>query len=102
MTPSFFKRRLKFSPAAAANPPLKPPTCTGVDLSPLVPSPNCPKLFFPQAHAVPSALMARLWELPPEIATTSVKPVARTTTFRCVVLPSPRFPNPLYPHPHTV
>ena len=44
------------------------PTCTGVLKLVFVPFPSSPKLLSPQAHKVPSVLMARLWVLPAEMS----------------------------------
>ncbi len=48
-------------------------TCTGTKALVPVPSPNCPEVLSPQAHAVPSAFTAKEWKLP---AATLVNPAA--------------------------
>jgi hypothetical protein len=40
---------------------VKPPICTGEDLLTVVLSPNRPSLLDPQAHNVPSVLIAKEW-----------------------------------------
>src|SRR3990167_565871 len=45
--------------------PMRLLTCTGVVLSVVVPSPNCPSSFRPQAHTVPSDFRAIVCPLPP-------------------------------------
>src|SRR6266851_3647458 len=58
--PSYLSARLKLSPPATANAPVKPVTRTGVALEKMEPSPSSPPLLSPHAHTVVSVLIARL------------------------------------------
>ncbi len=48
-------------PMPMATAPVMFRTCTGAFWSSVVPSPNWPEEFTPQAHSLPSAASARLW-----------------------------------------
>ncbi len=66
-------------------------TATGVVRSIMVPSPNSPWSFWPQARTAPVDVNAKLWSLPPAMAVTSA-PTGRLTAtgvVRLVVVPSP-------------
>ena len=61
-----------WDPAAIATTPLSPETCTGTLLFAVLLFPNCPRLFQPHAHTVPSDFTARAWaELPSEAMATT-------------------------------
>ena len=77
-------------------------TLTGT-LEPLVvPSPNWPKMLFPQHLTAPPESSAQVWSPPAEIAIAPVRPVTLTGTFESVVVPLPNSPTTLYPQHWTV
>ena len=53
------------------------PTCTGLVRLSVVPSPNWPYAFWPQAHIVPFARVAALWASPAETELHVVRPLTR-------------------------
>src|SRR5262245_38410707 len=82
--------------------PEMPDTCTGVDRFVTVPSPSCPEVLRPQAHTVPSDLIAYDASDPAAMATTEVRPLTGTGDVRCVVVPSPNCPAVFAPQARTV
>ena len=77
--------------------PSKLPTCTGVLLSVVVPSPSWPARLKPQAHTVPSSFSARLCLLPPAAFLTPTRSLTCTSVLLSVVVPLPSSPKWLPP-----
>jgi hypothetical protein len=59
----------------------------------VVPSPSWPYTLYPHAHSVPSALMAWVWNSPPEMEAQSVPVPTCIGDVRFVVVPSPSWPK---------
>src|SRR5205823_4013889 len=79
----------------------RPTTWTGVSLSVVVPSPNCPYVLFPQ-HCTPPLTRAHVWWCPAAITVTpDVSPTTSTGLLRSVVVPSPSCPSELDPQHFT-
>src|SRR3989338_7838808 len=62
--PSSFNAIVCKPPADMAITSLNPSTCTGVSLSRVVPSPNCPLSFLPNVQTVPSGTNAAVCSQP--------------------------------------
>src|SRR3990167_7966408 len=62
--PSSFNAIVCKPPADMAITSLNPITCTGVSLSRVVPSPNCPLSFLPHVQTVPSGINAAVCSQP--------------------------------------
>ena len=89
---------MKVDPASTCFQSVPVPIRVGVLITEVVtPSPNCP-IFFPQAHSVPSVLMATEWEMPPELppptlaCPQSLSDPIRVGVFLSMVVPSPSCP----------
>ena len=65
------------------------PTCVGLCLSAVSPTPSWPKLFSPHAQSVPSRFSARLWWPRQEAAAQSVALPTCVGLRRGVVSPTP-------------
>ena len=72
----------------------------GLSLFVVVPSPSLPLLLLPQAHKVPSVLIAIVWECPAETTATLSNIITGLSLF--VVVPSPSWPLLLRPQAHSV
>jgi hypothetical protein len=103
VAPPTFTAREWFSPAAMSpTPDPRAATCTGVTALVVDPMPSWPKPFAPQAHAVPSGLIARVCD-PPAAMATAVPSDATSVGFRrSVVVPSPSWPASFAPHARTL
>src|SRR5919199_86150 len=108
--PSSFSARPWEPPAAMpSTPPGRPLTCTGVLLEAISSSPSWPLILCswplvlePQAQTVPSFFRARLYELPPAMASTPSRPSTCTGVLLEVIVPLPSWPLPLSPQAQTV
>src|ERR1700730_12972856 len=79
--------------------PVRLDTCTGTELSVVVPLPSSPTGLAPHAHAVPSARTAKVWRLPPLTWATLVNAVRSTGEEWLNLDPLPNCPSPPRPHP---
>ena len=100
-TPAVVSAQLWWKPVVTADtPPLRPDTFTGAAHKEphACPSPNWPKVFWPQHWTPPVAVCAQVWKNPASRATgVPVSPTTSTGTVRSMVLPSPSSPNRLKP-----
>jgi hypothetical protein len=103
--PDFDTARLKWAPAATAVAvvPGGNNVDTGTLLFVLVPFPNSPLPFSPQANTFPADVNAKLWSSPPETAVTVVPGGNNvdTGTLLLVLVPFPNWPVPFSPQPNT-
>src|SRR5580700_1516579 len=103
--PSDFNARPVVTRLAIAPTPVRlatwPGTLLTVPSGVLLPLPSCPTKLSPQAHTVPSALSARLWNCPAPSPTTLPIPMTGTGTLVPVVVEFPSWPRKLDPQAHS-